>query len=113
MNVDSLTPKTTARLQFNLRDWKFVPKLAGCYTLTTFEGEILYLGLSENLHRRFSEHRDSDAKRLPTQQGLAFWFCYLLCESKNLYRIERTWLNEHMTEHGVLPLLNKINSPIH
>ena len=113
MNISSLVPKTEQRLQFSLSYWKFVPKLAGCYALTTFDGTILYVGLSDDLHRRFSEHRDSDTKRLPTQSGLAFWFYYLLCEPKELNRIERTWLNEHVTQHGILPPLNKINSPVH
>ena len=113
MIVNSLIPQTENRVQFSLRCWGLVPKSAGCYALTTIDGEILYLGLSENLHRRFSEHRDTDAKRLPTQNGLATWFYYLLCDPKDLGRIERTWLNEHVTEHGVLPILNKINSPVH
>lgn len=113
MNVDNLFPKTEHRLQFSLGFWRFVPKSAGCYVLTTFDGKVLYAGLSDNLHRRFSEHRDSNTKRLPTQQGLAFWFYYLLREPQELRRIERTWLNEHITEHGVLPVLNKINSPVH
>jgi predicted GIY-YIG superfamily endonuclease len=113
MNITDLVPGIELRLQFNLRDWKFVPKSAGCYVLAKFDGEILYIGLSDNLYRRFSEHRDSDTKRLPTRNGLAFWFYYLLCETKELNRIERTWLNEHVTQHGVLPPLNKINSPVH
>ncbi len=113
MNVNRLAPKVVDRLYFNLSQWNHVPKSAGCYALTTIDGEILYLGLSKNLHRRFSEHRDTDAKRLPTQHGLATWFYYLLCDSKQLNRVERTWLNEHVTEHGTLPLLNKINSPVH
>ena len=113
MNVHSLLPITEHRLQFSFSFWKFVPKRPGCYALTTFEGNVLYVGLSDNLHRRFSEHRDSNEKRLPTRDGLAFWFYYLLCEPKELERVERTWLNEHVTEHGILPVLNKVNSPVH
>ncbi len=113
MTVNNLIPQPQSRVRFSLSNWKLVPKSSGCYALTTFDGVILYLGLSENLHRRFSEHRDTDAKRLPTQSGLATWFYYLLCDSEQLNRVERTWLNEYVTEHGVLPVLNKINSPVH
>jgi hypothetical protein len=31
-----------------LVEYKFVPKVAGCYVLTTFDNYILYIGLSIN-----------------------------------------------------------------
>ncbi len=112
MNVKELVPGVSIRVQFNLRFHKFVPVETGCYVLTDFEGEVLYVGLTEDLHRRFAEHRDNKEKRNLTTRGTAFWFYYLPCDRKETNRIERTWLNQHLALHGVLPILNKINSPV-
>lgn len=112
MNIRELTPASSLRVLFHLSKHKFVPHESGCYVLTTFEGEILYIGLSQNLNRRFGEHRDTKEKCSPTQQGLAFWFYYLPYAANELARLERTWLNDHVSRHGNLPILNKVNSPV-
>jgi hypothetical protein len=112
MNINLLIPKVDLRLQFSLGCHKFVPKEAGCYVLTTFDGTILYIGLTDNLYRRFSEHRNSKDKNHQTAHGTAFWFYYLICEESKINLIERTWLNSHATEAGLLPILNKVNSPV-
>jgi len=112
MKVDQLIPKVKERVQFSLKSWKFVPKEAGCYVLTTFEGEVLYVGLTDNLYRRFFKHRDTKEKRNPTKSGLAFWFYYLVSDEKEVNRIERGWLNQHISLHGGFPILNKIHSPV-
>lgn len=112
MKIGQLVPEITLRLQFTLRHHKFVPQEPGCYVLTTFDGDVLYVGLTDQLHRRFAEHRDTKEKCQPTEQGTAFWFYYLPCELKELERIERTWLNIHVECHGVRPILNRVDSPI-
>ena len=112
MNVSALVPKVTERRQFNFKFHKFVPQQAGCYVLTTFNNEVLYIGLTDNLHRRFAEHRENKDKRAVTIQGRAFWFYYLILNEREIFKIERTWLNAHMDAHGTLPVLNKINSPV-
>ncbi len=112
MKVQQLIPKVNKRVQFSLKSRKFVPKETGCYILSTFQDEVLYVGLANNLHERFPQHRDNKEKRNPTSQGKAFWFYYLTCAEKEIHRIERTWQNQHRELHGELPILNRINSPL-
>ena len=112
MKVDRLVPKTSHRLQFHLRFQKFIPGVPGCYALTSFDDYVLYVGLTKNLQRRFIQHWDSSAKRGATNFGRAFWFYFLSCAEKDLFRIERTWINEYMEIHGELPILNRVNSPV-
>ena len=112
MRIDRLVPKAPHRIQFHLRFRKFVPREAGCYALATFDNQVVYVGLSDNLYERFAQHWDTKGKREPTTIGRAFWFYYLMCAQKDLCRIERTWMNQYLELHGMLPVLNKVNSPI-
>lgn len=112
MKIQQLIPAVEKRFEFTLKFRKFVPQSIGCYVLTTFDGEILYIGLTDNLNRRFFEHRETKEKRTPTPNGKTFWFYCLTCEEKETFRIERTWLNQYLEVHGVLPVLNKIYSPV-
>lgn len=112
MNISELVPTVQNRLQFTYEFHKFAPSEAGCYVLTTFDGQVLYVGLTEDLKRRFGEHRDNKDKCALTIQGRASWFYYLVLDQKEIYRVERAWLNGHLDAHGVLPILNKINSPV-
>jgi predicted GIY-YIG superfamily endonuclease len=112
MKVEQLIPQPAKRVQFSLKWRKFVPKETGCYILATFDDDVLYVGLSDNLNRRFGQHRDNKEKRKPTGQGRAFWFYYLRCDEKEMCRVERTWLNEHIEVHGELPVLNRVSSPV-
>jgi excinuclease UvrABC nuclease subunit len=112
MKVEELNPTPKHRINFKFSSFKLVPKNAGCYVLTTFDTEILYLGLSDNLFNRFQEHLDNSEKRGPTTQGKAIWFYYAIWDKKNLPQLERTWINNYISLHGRLPILNKVNSPV-
>jgi len=112
MKVEQLIPEVSHKVHFSLKDKKLVPSSAGCYVLTTFDGIVLYVGLTKNLKVRFTQHRDANEKCLPTSHGFAFWFHYLESSENEIYRIERTWQNQHVSEHGTLPILNKIDSPV-
>jgi predicted GIY-YIG superfamily endonuclease len=112
MKATQLVPRTNSRFRFTLRYQKFIPKSAGCYVLSTFENEILYIGLTDNLQRRFGEHRGSKEKTISTLKGAAFWFHFLACTEKDLQRLERTWLNQYEVQHGSFPVLNKVRSPV-
>lgn len=114
MKVDQLVPAVETRFEFSLKNRKFIPQVAGCYALCTFEGDVLYVGLTDNLHRRFSEHRETAEKREPTAQGMAFWFYFLECaKESDLRLIERSWLSEYRELHdGKRPVLNKAESPV-
>jgi hypothetical protein len=112
MNVSELTPAVLTRVAFNLREQKFVPNEAGCYVLATFEGTILYVGLTVSLNDRFRAHRNDDEKCRPTDLGRAFWFYYIPLPERELARVERSWQNQHMVCDAALPPLNRVASPI-
>lgn len=112
MNVNELTPSPKEKVPFKLTFFKSVPKDSGCYILTTFQNDILYIGLATNLNNRFKQHLENPDKKNPTSDGKATWFYFTTFDSKNLPKLERTWLNEFTNVHGKLPVLNKVNSPI-
>ena len=66
--------------------------------------------LSTNLRRRINDHLDNEQKTSPTVNGRAVLFCWI--ESKDINKIERTWLNIHIQHEGAIPVLNKIYSPV-
>lgn len=112
MKVAELVPEPKDKVQFKLASFKSVPKDAGCYVLATFDNEILYLGLSDNLFDRFQQHLDNPEKTNPTKSGRAVWFYFTVYDKNNLPKLERTWINQFLAMHGQLPILNKVNSPI-
>lgn len=112
MKLADLVPEPKDKVQFKLMSFKSVPKVAGCYALTTFDNNILYLGLSDNLFDRFQQHLNNPEKTNPTKEGKAVWFYFTTFDKTNLPKLERTWINQFMTIHGQLPILNKVNSPI-
>jgi excinuclease UvrABC nuclease subunit len=112
MNVAELNPLPIQRTLFKLSSFKMVPKTSGCYILSTFDGVILYIGLSINLNKRFQEHLDNPEKVNATLKGKAFWFNFYAYDKGNLNRLERTWINQYRTAHGRLPILNKTDSPL-
>jgi len=112
MKIDELTPKPTDKVLFKLASSNAVPNECGCYVLASFENDILYIGLASKLNNRFKQHLDSPEKTSPTLEGKAIWFHFAIFDSKNLPKLERTWLNLFSSKHGRLPILNKVNSPI-
>jgi len=77
--------------------------------LTTFSREVLYLGLANNLRRRMNQHLDNPTKTNHTKLGRAVLFHWI--ESPDTNKIERTWMNIHIQNEGVLPALNRSYSP--
>lgn len=112
MKLQELKPSPTDKVQFKLASFKSVPKVDGCYILTTFDNDILYIGLSNNLHERFKQHLDNPEKTNPTADGKAIWFYFTTYDKKNLPQLERTWLNQYNLVHGRRPILNKVDSPV-
>ncbi len=112
MKITSIEPRPDKRVLFKLSSYKTVPKASGCYVLTTFGDEVLYIGLALNLNTRFNQHLENHEKINVTAEGKAVWFYYFLYDSKNLQKLERTWLNQFVNFNGRLPILNKINSPV-
>ncbi len=109
MNVHELSPQPTRFEPFKRNYQRFVPEHPGCYALTTFSRIVLYVGLADNLRRRMGNHLDDAAKTSLTPLGRVTLFHWIEGEDTN--RIERTWMNIHITHEGRLPILNKIYSP--
>jgi hypothetical protein len=109
MKLELLVPKPLVSEPFRRSRERFVPEKAGCYALTTFEREVLYIGLSVNLRRRVNEHLDSAAKTELTEHGRAVLIHWI--ETPEVNKIERTWMNIHLVTEGRLPILNSAYSP--
>lgn len=112
MKIEELSPQPKDKVQFQLSSFKLVPQKTGCYVLTTFEGDILYIGLTDNLFNRFQQHLNNPEKTNPTKEGKAIWFYFTFYDAKNLPKLERTWINHYVAANGRLPILNKVNSPV-
>jgi hypothetical protein len=110
MKLELLVPTPVTSESFRRSRERFVPEKAGCYALTTFDREILYIGLTVNLRRRVNEHLDSSAKTELTAKGRAVLVHWI--ESSDVNKIERTWMNIHLVTEGCLPILNTAYSPI-
>lgn len=87
-----------------------MPSANGCYALTTFEGEVLYVGLTVSLRDRMGQHLEDERKTGLTKLGRAFFFHWI--ERADLERVERTWLNIHIENEGKMPELNGAYSPV-
>jgi hypothetical protein len=109
MKLELLVPQPRAVEPFRRSRERFIPERPGCYVLTTFEREILYLGLTINLRRRVSEHLDNTAKTQLTPHGRAVLVHWL--DTAEVNKVERTWMNIHLIEEGRLPILNSVYSP--
>jgi len=112
MKVGELIPQPKERVTFKFSSFKLVPPKTGCYVITNFDNDILYIGLSDNLFNRFQQHLGNPEKTNPTRYGKTIWFYFLVYSPINLPKLERTWLNQFESIHGELPVLNKFNSPI-
>lgn len=109
MNVGTLTPQPSNSESFRRSRERFITESAGCYVLSTFDGRVLYVGLAENIRRRVNQHLDSRAKTESTTDGRAVIVHWL--ETKETNKVERTWMNIHITCEGRLPILNSVYSP--
>lgn len=112
MNVEHLQPCVEHRENFRRDRERFVPQIAGCYVLASFQGVVLYVGLTKDLKRRFGEHLDDPKKTSETAKGRAIFFYWLQCEELALEKVERTWQNDCVTVDGALPILNDVASPV-
>ena len=115
MKITQLQPTPNCRVSFRRSEHQKVSTAPGCYVLTTFQDDILYIGQADRtdkcLNQRFLEHLDNPEKTLPTAEGKAIWFYFLEYESNRIGVLENTWLQTFETTEGHLPILNKIRSP--
>jgi len=113
MNIKDLLPPTENKIEFHLSKLNFLPELNSCYVISNFFGEILYIGLTNNLKRRVKEHLESREKTKLTQKGKGYFLYYKIIEREIELKIhERSWLNQFELMEGKLPILNSIHSPL-
>lgn len=110
MKIGKLLPPPTAKTAFLALKSRLVPNESGCYVLATFELDVAYIGRAVNLKRRMLQHLDNEEKIKEYDFGRAVWFYWL--EHDRTERLERTWMNIHLENEGVLPPLNKIYSSL-
>ncbi len=113
MKVNELNPKIIEKIEFQLNKVKFVPNKIGCYVITNFQHEIMYIGQTVNLKTRMQQHLENPEKTKLTLIGKAYYFYYKTIEHENdLNRLERGWLNNHELREGQIPILNAVRGPI-
>lgn len=112
MKVGALSPPVTASDAFRKNRERFFPPGAGCYVLTTFDGEVLYIGLATSLRRRIAQHLESPDKTALTPTGRAVLVHWRMAGDLELEKLERTWLLIHEQHEGRLPVLNRVHSPV-
>lgn len=88
MKLALLVPNPTTMESFRRSRERFVPSTPGCYVLTTFERDVLYIGLTVNLRRRVNEHLDSFTKTQVTAHGRAVLVHW--SETQETNKVERT-----------------------
>lgn len=112
MKVQDLIPCPTQSETFKRHRQGYIPSTSGCYVLTNFLRDILYVGLTVNLRRRMNEHLDSPEKTEETRAGRAVLFFWIEVSEKEMNMVERTWMNTHIQQEGAIPVLNKMYSPV-
>lgn len=108
MKVCDLKPQPMHSEPFQLRRSKYVPEQPGCYALTTFDDDILYIGRSVNLRQRMQQHLEDKEKTEMTEFGKALTF-HWLGGLEFPEQIEIAWINLHESVEGHKPVMNKIS----
>ena len=112
MEAGELRPGIERRVSFTLSSGGIVPDQPGCYALTTFSGEIVYIGQTDDLNRRFAEHCGDPDKRVMTPFGVVQFLQFRRCPLSDLNDLESTWTNQYeMRNGGELPYLGRLRPP--
>ena len=113
MRVERLFPAPDQRTRFAWSHHITVPDQSGCYVLATYDGDVLYVGLSTtSIRNRMGFHLDTPSKRSGSDLGVPFWFFYTGRPATEVGPIERGWMNQSILEDGQIPPLNQVFSPI-
>lgn len=108
MKVTDLDPAFDCRVGFNEWGGQAVPPDAGCYILASADDAVLYIGQTNNLRRRISQHLNTRRMRQDTVgAGGARFFYYRLLPAKEVYEIEQLLLFKHRYREGQWPALNR------
>src|SRR5690606_29437671 len=111
MTFDLLNPKIEKTLEFEYFNQKKIPINFGCYIISNFNNEIMYIGKATSLRNRFTNHLETEEKISQTSLGKAYWFSFRKCkDSFEIAKMERGWLNDYVLNKGELPMFNKISA---
>ena len=95
-------------LPFQPKDSWRVPQSPGCYLLTNAYHEVVYIGQTNDLRRRMSEHLDDIRITGLTPIGRATWFYYQILTGVDLKDAEDRLFMKYSTAVGGRPTLNRI-----
>ncbi len=107
MKLTQLRISQYAKLVFDLRFSAQVHARAGCYILTSLDDDILYIGETKDLNRRFKEHLDDPRMTSMTSKGKAAWFVYFSVEPRILRKVESQLLFQVQANDRDIPPLNR------
>ena len=110
MNISTLKEKWF-KTNFSYQKYSLIPKESGVYAITNYKGDILYIGISINLKKRFSDHIDSNKFHDITPIGKSYWFYYILKDPQNHRKFERGLIHHIELFDGALPWFNKYRPP--
>lgn len=111
MTFNTLKPKIEKTLEFDYSNQKKIPTNFGCYVISNFNNEIMYIGKATSLKNRFTKHLETSEKNSQTSLGKAYWFSFRECKDDfEIEKLERGWLNHYVLNYGKLPIFNKISA---
>jgi len=111
MIIDKMKPKIEYTIEFEFSKLNNVPETYGCYIISNFNNEIMYIGKATNLRGRMTNHLDTPEKNKKTRLGKAYWFSYKISKNEfEISKLERGWLNDYELKNGELPIFNKIHA---
>ncbi len=111
MRVSDVTPIIEKTVEFEFSKKKKVPSIFGCYIISNFNNEIMYIGKATSLNDRMTSHLESPEKNIKTILGKAYWFSYKTCKNNiEISSLERGWLNQYELNTSSLPIFNKIHA---
>lgn len=111
MKIQELQIRLLKKEIFSFAHLKKVPSEPGCYFLSTYSQEILYIGSSNNLQRRLKQHLEEGVKVRTTPFGIVYWFYFEICSLEKKKPNERGWINTAILNDGSLPFFNQISPP--
>ena len=111
MKVSILRPECSNEVEFSETSVLDIPMLPGCYVLSNWSKDILYIGQAKSLRSRIYSHLADFAKISMTAMGKVYWIHYALYDEFSLNRLERGWTQQHENHEGSLPILNRIQPP--
>ena len=107
MKVSTLDRRFTERARFALWDRNAITESSGCYALANVVDEVLYIGETNNLRRRFEQHRSDHRMNGNPTIGQTHWFYFFTCPESERTRTEDGLLSVHKFNTGSLPPLNR------